>query len=194
MSAKINKNLLKNEILKAQTEAIRKEAFVLANELLENKKRIYLKDIENHPVSRELRNGVDADNISRTLNGQGNLFTFIGFNNGEDPVEDVISHIKDNTEIKEASSKNGVFKFQVLTPSLDELKLITPMPFEGGNSWLKSIEKGISGFSNYLYGLISPKSRSGKAIQSEYRVRRGNYKPVEYFTFLYTKFIASFKS
>lgn len=193
MASRINKSLLKKETLKAQTEAIKKEAYNFARDVLEEKKQVYLNEIENHPVSLELKNGADGENLSKTLNGEGNLFSFIGFNQGDDPVGEVIGYIKTNTELKEISSKGGVFRFQVLTPNLDELKSITPMPFEGGNSWLKGIEKGISGFSNYLYGLIFPRSRSGRAIQTESRIRRGNYKPVKYFSFLYNKFIESFK-
>jgi len=193
MASRINKDLLRKETLAAQTEAIRKEAFNFANSILEEKKQIYLNEIENHPVSVELKNGSESENISRTLNGQGNLFSFIGFDQGNDPIGEVVGYIKTNTELKEISSKDGIFKFQVLTPSLDELKSITPMPFEGGNSWLKGIERGISGFSNYLFGLIFPRSRSGTGIQTENRIRRGNYKPVKYFSFLYNKFIGSFK-
>jgi len=67
------------------------------------------------------------------------------------------------------------------------------MPFENGNSWLRGIEKGISGFSNYLYGLLFGSSRSGTGIQSKNKIRRANYKPVKYFTLLYNEFIKSFK-
>jgi hypothetical protein len=66
------------------------------------------------------------------------------------------------------------------------------MPFEGGNSWLKGIEKGISGFSNYLYGLLFPISRSGRAIQAKNKIRRASYKPTKYFSVLYKNFIESF--
>ena len=193
MPAKINKNLLKKEIAETQNQALKKEAYIFANKILEEKKQIYLNEFENHPVSIEIDNGPESNNTSNTLNGEGNLFSFIGFNEGENPIQEVSRFIKNNTEIKEISSKDGIFRFQVLTPSLDELKAITPMPFEGGNSWLKGVERGISGFSNYLYGLISPRSRSGKAIQSEYKIRRANYKPVKYFSYLYNRFIGSFK-
>ena len=67
------------------------------------------------------------------------------------------------------------------------------MPFESGNSWIKSIEKGISGFSNYLYGLLFAASRSGRGIQSQNKVRRSSYKPIKYFSLLYKNFIESFK-
>jgi len=58
---------------------------------------------------------------------------------------------------------------------------------------VRGIEKGISGFSNYLYGLLFPTSRSGRAIQSKNKIRRISYKPTKYFSVLYKNFIESFK-
>jgi len=192
MAARINKSILKNEISKAQSESLRKQAAVIANDLLIEKKKQYIEKIQNHPISEELSNGPSAENISRTLDGEGNLFSFIGFNDSDKPVEDLIDVIQKNTSIKEKDAKNGIFRFEVYSPSMDELKNTTRMPFEVGNSWLSGLEKGISGFSYYFYGLIFPSSRSGKAIQSKNRVRRANYKPTKYFSSLYKNFIESF--
>ena len=152
-----------------------------------------MSQILEHPISEEIAAGQEAENISNTLNGEGNLYTFIGFDAGDKPIDNLIGIVEKNTIIKQVSSKNGIFSFQVYTPSLDELKGYTPMPFEGGNSWLRGIEKGISGFSNYLYGLLFPTSRSGKAIQSKNKIRRASYKPTKYFSVLYKNFIESFK-
>ena len=192
MASRINRSILKSEISKAQSEALRKQAFIIANELLDQRKKQYISEIQNHPISEELSNGANADNVSRTLDGEGNLFTFIGFNDSEKPVEDLIGIIDKNTTIKEKEVKDGFYKFEVLSPSMEELKGSTRMPFEGGNSWLVGLEKGISGFSNYLYGLAFPTSRSGRAIQSKNRIRRASYRPTKYFSALYKNFIESF--
>ena len=40
----------------------------------------------NHPVSVELAAGPSAGNISGTLGGVSNLFAFIGFSQGDDPL------------------------------------------------------------------------------------------------------------
>lgn len=193
MASRINKSILKNEISQARAKALEKEAFIIANRILEDQKKEYLNNINNHPISQELINGPDSENISRTLNGEGNLYTFIGFNQGEKPVEDLIDLIDKNTRIEKGEFKNDTFTFRVSSPSLEELQVYTPMPFEGGNSWLKSIEKGISGFSNYLYGLMFNSSRSGRGIQSQNKVRKASYKPAKYFSLLYKNFIGSFK-
>lgn len=193
MASKINKSILKNEIASAQFKALEKEAKIIADKILENNKKEYISKILEHPISQELADGPEAANISNTLNGEGNLYSFIGFDAGDKPVEDLIEIIEQNTRIQPIKSTGEVFSFQVYTPSLEELKPYTPMPFEGGNSWLKGIEKGISGFSNYLYGLLFPTSRSGKAIQSKNKIRRLSYKPTKYFSVLYKNFIEGFK-
>lgn len=193
MAGRINKSILKEEISRAQSKSLEKEAGVIADKILEEKKREYIFNIKEHPVSKEISDGIDSPNISNTLKGEGNLYTFIGFDNGDKPIEDLIDVIEKNTKIKQVSSRDGVFNFQVYSPSIDELTSYTPMPFEGGNSWLKGIEKGISGFSNYLYGLLFPTSRSGRAIQSKNKIRRTSYKPTKYFSSLYKNFIESFR-
>lgn len=193
MAGRINKSILKEEISKAQFKSLEKEAGIIADKMLEERKREYIFNIKEHPVSKEISDGIDSPNISNTLEGEGNLYTFIGFDNGDKPIEDLIDVIEKNTNIKQVSSRDGVFNFQVYSPSIDELTSYTPMPFEGGNSWLKGIEKGISGFSNYLYGLLFPTSRSGRAIQSKNKIRRASYKPTKYFSSLYKNFIESFR-
>ena len=193
MASRINKSILKNEIASAQSKALEKEARIIANEILEDKKKEYISEILEHPVSQELEGGPESSNLSNTLNGVGNLYSFIGFDAGDKPIEDLVGIIEKNTRIQPIKSKGEIFNFQVYTPSLDELRPYTPMPFEGGNSWLKGIEKGISGFSNYFYGLLFPTSRSGRAIQSKNKIRRTSYKPTKYFSILYKNFIESFK-
>ena len=193
MASRINKSILKGEIASAQLKALEKEAKIIANQILEEKKKEYISQILNHPISRELNDGPSASNISNTLDGKGNLYSFIWFDAGDQPVQDVVDAIDKNTRIQSKNSKDGFFNFKVLTPSLEELGSYTPMPFEGGNSWLKGIEKGISGFSNYVYGLLFPTSRSGRGIQSENQIRRASYKPTKYFSVLYKNFVESFK-
>ena len=73
--------------------------------------------------------------------------------------------------------------FNASIPSKQELEAMTPMPFEGGRSWLTSIERGISGLSYYIYHKTKniKASRSGKAIQSKHRYMSGlRYKPTSY--------------
>lgn len=195
MPVKINKVLLKENINAAllKNNKIYKEAKVVADEVIVDNLNRYISEIQNHSISQEISAGSNSDNISRTLDGEGNLFSFIGFESSDKPIEKLKNIIKNNTFIKFKSSKDGIFNFSVFTPSPNEIYSETPMPFEGGKSWVKGIEKGISGFSNYLYGLIFPQSRSGRAIQTENKIRKSNFKPTSYFTSLYNNFLNNFK-
>lgn len=194
MKAKINKELLKQNINKSleKNSTIIKEAETIASQIITQERDNYINEIENHPISQEIMDGPGADNLSRTLDGPGNLFSFIGFDRSDSPLNKVKIFIKNNTFIKFKNTKNGIFNFTIFTPSLDEIHEKTPMPFEEGKSWTKGIERGISGFSNYLYGLIFPESRSGRAIQSENKVRKSNFKPRPYLSKLYKNFLDRF--
>ena len=46
----------------------------------------FLKAFDEHPVTVELMNGPTSSNISRTLDGVGNLYSYIGFSAGTDPI------------------------------------------------------------------------------------------------------------
>jgi len=196
MAAKINFRQVKQEIASSYQETLRKEAIIFAQEILKENLDQYINKIEDHPVSKELNDGPDGENISSTLNGKENLFAFIGFDSEDKPVQDLTELIKQNTFLDKNSTfdrKNLRLKFDVFTPSLDEIKNVTPLPFERGRSWVKGVEDGISGFGYYVYGLLFPNSRSGRGIQSKNKVRTTAYKPVKYMTELYSDFLKSLK-
>ena len=196
MAAKINFKQLKEEIANSYQEALKKEAVIFAEEILKENLDQYITEIEDHPVSKELNEGPDGENISATLNGKENLFAFIGFDSEDKPVEDLVDLIRKNTFLDKKSTfdtKTFQLKFNVFTPSLDEIKTATPLPFERGRSWVKGVEDGIYGFGYYVYGLLFPTSRSGRGIQSKNKVRTTAYKPVKYMTELYNNFIKNLK-
>jgi len=196
MGSRLNIKKLKEEVASSYEESLKKEAIIFAEEILKENLDNYINEIENHPVSKELENGPDGENISNTLNGKENLFAFIGFDSEDKPVEDLKDIIKQNTFLDKKSTfdkKTFELKFNVFTPSLEEIKSQTPLPFERGRSWVKGVEDGISGFGYYVYGLVFPTSRSGRGIQSKNKVRVAAYKPVKYMTELYTKFIKNLK-
>ena len=56
----------------------------------------------------------------------------------------------------------------------------TPMPWEVGRSWVRSIERGISGFGYYMNTMTRRFSRSGAGIQVDRRLRSGGYVPRKY--------------
>jgi hypothetical protein len=196
MPSKVDTRQLNKELSKSYQDAIQKQARDFAQEILNENKDQYLNEIENHPVSQEINSGPDGENISYTLDGKENLFAFIGFNSQDKPIEDLKNLIKQNTFLDKKSvfnTKTFQLKFDVFTPSIEEIKSATPLPFENGKSWVKGIEDGISGFGYYVYGLLFSNSRSKRGIQSKNKVRNGTFKTVKYMSELYSNFIRSLK-
>ena len=172
--------------------AFKKKSFQLAGKKLAKEKNNLLNDFDRHPVTLELKSGPSASNISHSLpGGYGNLFSFIGFSQGEDPTDIVRGHlekIRIQGRGKKGYSKDKVFySFQVKYPALEELKNVTKMPWEAGLSWLARIEKGISGFGYYMNTAWSP-GRSGEGVQVDNKIRTGGYSPVSYYSGIINRF------
>jgi len=166
------------------TESIVKKRF-------EEQKDLYIQAFDSHKITQEIEEGPNTSNSSGTLGGVGNLFSFIGFDKSDSPIETVKNYINSHFKLSKPKvvSKAGRIRldFKVEYPSLEDLKKSTPMPWEGGRSWISSIEKGISGFSNYVYKRFV-EGRSGEALQAETKIRSGSYKPVSYMSEIISKF------
>ena len=124
-----------------------------------------IREFEMHPVTIELDGGPSASNASGTLS-TGNLFSFIGFTDGDKPTE-VIRRELMSSDVSVRRSQKGHFSINFDIPDKEDLFDKTPMPWATGRSWLKGIEHGISGLGRYLYGDFGAKSRSGAAIQTK---------------------------
>lgn len=119
---------------------------------------------ENDPVTVEIDGGVSASNVSSTLGGKGNLFSFIGFEAGSDPTQPIKQLLRNKINFSVKALTNGNFKIEIAAPTKEVLYNVSPIPWNPGRSWLDGIEKGISGLGSYIYR-ESPTSRSGKGIQ-----------------------------
>jgi hypothetical protein len=156
----------------------------------------FIEEFKEHPITKEIEDGPEASNSSGTLNGQGNLFSFIGFEKGSNPIGPVSNFLKNAFQVKKLKTKINkskiIINYKVSYPTQKELDSLTPMPWEPGNSWLINIEKGISGFSNYINKRFS-KSRSGTGVQSQENVRSSNFKPTKYVSEIVSNFLKSVK-
>jgi len=186
MAGKINRKALEDEIF--NSKAVKQLIAESVEKQLSSQKEILINNFKTHPVTQELEGGDNAKNISGTLGGYGNLFSFIGFNNGDNPVSpilDLLSKISINKNIR---YKNGVFQLQINVPSKEDLAAVSKMPWETGRSWLFDMEKTISGLGAYLYGQFET-SRSGSGIQIKRKIFNRAFRPVKYFGTMYNKFI-----
>lgn len=142
------------------------------------KKNEMIRDFLNHPVTMEIKGGVGADNISGTLNGITNLFSFIGFESGDDPIQPIIDLLQ-STNLSIGQVFAGKIKFSVQLPDAKDIFEVTPLPYMPGRSWAESIERGLSGLGYYLKK-SSDSSRSGLGIQTRKKVRSAKFNNTRY--------------
>lgn len=154
---------------------VKSAAYKQAKIQFEKKKEQMLKAFDNHPITRELQSGPTGMNISKTLGGYGNLYSFIGFDSGQDPISVVRQALQIDTRLirkgvlKKANNNKVICSFEVRIPSKGELGKLTPMPWEPG-SWLLKTERGISGLGYYIYKKYIQKSRSGTGAQGKNKI------------------------
>jgi hypothetical protein len=189
--ATINKAVLNREVKKLLfSKDVQNLAYQRAEKEFQKIKGQTLKEFDQHPVTVELEMGVEGKNVSKTLPGtkpDSNLFTFIGFDQDSKPTQEVRQILEEeillNRIPKTKTIETGVqFEFSVSVPTLKSIEQKTPLPWETGRSWVRGIERGISGLGYYLSGKFkSPEpSRSGGGIQSDDKVRSGSFSTVKY--------------
>ena len=185
LPADVQKSIEKQvpKVLKRDFESTFKNKF-------EELKNEMIKEFLTHPVTIEIKDGPNASNISGTLGGDTNLFAFIGFNEGDDPITPILE-ILQNTKYRRTKENKGAQEFTVDLPQIKEIFSAAPMPWASGRSWAQGIEVGISGIG-YLLRKNSPNSRSGAAIQSRTKVRGGKFQNVPYISAIIRKYEKKF--
>lgn len=170
---------LKNQLPKL----VQSQARNIVRRAFEKLKTKMIAEFQGHPVTREIRGGINAQNISNTLGGITNLYSFIGFDSNSDPIEP-IEDLLLRTDVRFVKINKQMIEFEVTLPEAQEIFAATPLPWAPGRSWAKGIESGLSGLGYYLKK-SSSSSRSGLGIQTSQKVRKG-------VKFNNTKYISSF--
>ena len=154
-----------------------------------------IEEFNNHPVTREIEAGIGSANISGTLNGVTNLYSFIGFYAGTDPITPIRELLEKSTYRIIASPTATISKVVFEIPTAKMIFNATPMPWAIGRSWAKGIETGISGIGYYLKLTLDKNSRSGLGVQSQKKVRTGvRFKNTKYISDLINKFEKELKN
>ena len=193
------KQFLKKDFLEKtvrNSAAVASQADTILRKKVGGLKGVALREFDSHVVTKEIAQGPEGINLSNTLSGEGNLFTFIGFNKSSDPLLPVREILKSSLTLTGRQQKNrgakgaGTgFRYERSFPTFAAFDLVSRMPWESGNSWVEGIEKGISGYSNYMYfkfgegkESLTAKSRSGKAIQLKKKINSGIFRTTPYIT------------
>lgn len=182
---KINQKEIDKKV--GNSKKFHQEARKLVNEKLIKEKELMIHEFNSHPVTMELKAGESGTNLSGVLGGYGNLFSFMGFPSGAKPTEEVLSFLHRSIAIKGRGRTVGTNKeFIVSVPTIEDFEAFS-MPWEGGNSWVKSIERGMSSFSYYMHKAHEA-SRSGKGIQIDNKLRGSSSKGTSYMTAILNNF------
>jgi hypothetical protein len=142
-----------------------------------------LNAFEGHEITREIEAGPNATNSSNTLGGYGNLFTFIGFESGSDPISPIRSLLAKSIQIKTIRKKRNVLALNLTfsVPTIEEIKAVAPMPWSTDN-WVDAVERGISGLGQYMTGKNQGRSGGGIQVDVELTGQKMNSTPAEYMT------------
>ncbi len=171
-------------------------AFGAALSKFNKNKRELLESFNNHEVTKEIEEAensgdpITVGNSSGLLDGKGNLFTFLGFSIGRKPIAELRAFLEGSLPKLENRPKVRVnnniitFSFDVKLPKQSEIEAATLLEWENGNSWVRGIERGVSGFSNYIYWkriLNNPEvSRSTGGTQAANNLRATNMSTTPY--------------
>ena len=183
---KVNKRAFRKSVMNAigKSEKVKKRARQQAEKKVERAKLLLLKDFNEHEVTKEIEGGATAFNTSRTIVGRGNLFSFMGFQEGVNPTHVVKHYLESSSYVFKNSKFNKTlsgnhFAFRVSAPTLSKIYKMTPLPWESGRSWVRGVERGISGIGHYMYGKFLT-SRSGTGLQSKNEVKFAAFKTTSY--------------
>lgn len=154
-------------------------------------------------LSGTLDSDIPFETDNRDKNAIPNLFSFIGFDAGTKPTDEVreFLHVRpdgDGPQLKYQglNRTDMTFRFQVSAPNWAAIERATPLPWTegGGISWARRIEQGIPGLGQFLNAIRpSPDpSRSGGGIQVEGQLRGGTYRATQYLSDLFKRFIQRF--
>lgn len=159
-------------------------------------------DYAAHPVTQEIRAGIDSSNISNTLDARfrdsdspANLFSFIGFEAGSDPTAPVAERLDPANEdgpklVYQGKDKDSLsFRYLIKAPNETAIEAATSLPWAQGISWVRRIEQGISGVGFFLNARNRKGSRSGGGIQVASQLRPGRFKPTSYLSAIFNNFL-----
>lgn len=201
IKVKINRREFARQTSRVRTaKQVKDLAYKEAEKKAEEAKKELIQEFDENRITKELEAGSgNTKNISRTLlglpYGQGSLYGFIGFVDGTNPIDEVRSYLKEtghvnkSTRLQKRGARGGSYEFKVEVPDMNAIEALTPMPWEGGRSWTRAIERGISGLSNYMLN-HSASSRSGQGIQSKNRMyQAAMYKPTKYLSAMINNYV-----
>lgn len=191
---------------------LRQAADAAAKRRLEEAAEQLREDFEASEITKELDGGTGSANRSRTLRGgdaSENLFSFIGFDEGDKPTEEIRKRLDPKHEegphvrfIGKDTTKSSV-RFQYKAGiNEDAIWRATPLPWAQEMSWAQKIEGKIQGFGSFIArwgaghsgGGIQAKERGGAGPGLQI-LRKADYQRPEegYLQTMFARFLTRLK-
>lgn len=194
----VNAKVIQDLVRAAAKREVKRIVLPIVRERVRAANKALLETFLKHAITKEILAGPNAQNTSFTLGGYGNLYSFIGFHEGDDPISQVLSVLKNAIEFDAIEVGGDVaISISITMPSREDFERISELdlPWASGKNWVFAIEEGISGLGRYLFnedGFYNSRSYTGiqipnggsKKLQSRYDgVTRGReYTPQDYMT------------
>ena len=164
-----------------KSSRLNKEVEKRANIRFEKIKKDFIREFMNHRVTAELNSGA------------GELFYFIGFPPGSDPISPLLNLLEDRVFIRYRKfNRRGRAQFTINLPTPMEINRLSPMPWATGLSWVKGIETGIPNLGKFLAVDGRPSSRSGGGIQTKNEIDSYQFTKKPYLFQMLSKYIQIF--
>lgn len=180
----------------SNSKVLRNLAYGAAKKKADKLKNDLIKELNSHPVTKEIEQGPNGS--SSLLGGNGNLFGFLGFTPSQNPVKIIrdsfenLVNIEKKPKLKKMSDTVFLWEFPVKYPSAQEIYAATPLTWST-QSWVKGIERGIGNFTHTIF-TRSSNSRSGVALQAkEPQMSFINFRATPYVGAMLTNFRAKLK-
>ena len=188
--ARINSKSLSKRVSDQAAPQLRPLVEQRAKQMHDEATREFWQEFENHSVTRELDGPTPENNpnYTNTLDGRGNLFSYIGFNQGRQPIEELREVLRRKMGPPRIRIRKRIFgstfEIRTNTPTKENVEQ-DPSTVIGrytGRSWLHAVRKGLAGFGHYFFTLkrTLPNSASTRALQFTQRLKSGTHRPISY--------------
>lgn len=149
--------------------------------IFQRSKKALLREFLNHSITVELKNGPTSENISNTLGGYGNLFSFLGFFQTKNPTSE-LENLFNNLSIKKTTRKGNILYYSINLPTKEQISDSTKMDWGSGTSWAYAVENGNfngdAALGHYIYKTwLGGRSKKGIQVKGEYSEESFSPKP-----------------
>ena len=165
MKATLHPSILRGELAKQLPVVLLPEIKKRFETSFNKIKGQFVGEFRKHAVTQEVKGGAGASNLSGTLGGYGNLYSFFGFSGG-DPIEPLLA-LLESIEFQFINFNRRMVASVIIKnfPTVQDIVAASPVPWAPGLSWVRGVHLGnVPNFGQYLT-TTSSNSRSGGGVQ-----------------------------